>query len=292
MASKKTADPAVDVAPVLGDTNALFPPPADPVPGVAGAAVHMKLPTFWPDTAEVWFAQADAQFAIRNLTSSKTKFYHAVAVLPQEVASQILDLIRAPPSGDPYGVLRERLITLYTLNDYQRFEALVSLPLSGDQKPSHLMNRMLALLPDDYKPDFILRGLFLRRLPIDVRSHLLREKVDDPRALALKADKLYQSRVSPSAMNLLSDDFGDALQVNLVSSRAKVPSRPGTPKISNSVKIPPSRRSQTRTRSPSRSPTPAPSSRSPTLPGFCWFHKKHGVKATNCRTPCSFSGNE
>ena len=44
------------------------------------------------------------------------------------------------------------------------------------------MNRMLALLPGDYKPDFILRGLFLRRLPIDVRSHLLREKVDDPRA--------------------------------------------------------------------------------------------------------------
>ena len=72
------------------------------------------------------------------MTVSKTKFYHAVAVLPQEC-----------------------LITLYTLNDYQRFEALVSLPLSVDQKPSHLMNRILALLPDDYKPDFILRGLFL-----------------------------------------------------------------------------------------------------------------------------------
>ena len=82
-------------------------------------------------------------------------------VLPQEVASQILDLIRASPAGDPYKVLRDYLITLYTLNDCQRFEALVSLPLSGDQKPSLRMNRMLALLPDDYKPDFILRGLFL-----------------------------------------------------------------------------------------------------------------------------------
>ena len=121
---------------------------------------------------------------------SKAKFYHVAAVLPQEVASQILDLIQAPPARDPYGVLHERLITLYTLNDYQRFQALVSLPLSGDQEPSHLMNRMLALLPDDYKPDFILRGVFLQRLPIDVRSHLLHEKVSDPRALALKADEL------------------------------------------------------------------------------------------------------
>ena len=68
------------------------------------------------------------------------------------------------------------------------------------------MNRMLTLLPDDYKPDFILRGLFLLRLPIDVRSHLLRKKVSDPQALVLKADKLYQSRVSTSSVNLLSDD--------------------------------------------------------------------------------------
>ena len=86
----------------------------------------MKLPVFWPDTAKVWFAQADSQFAIRKVTVSKTKFYQAVAVLPQEVALQILDLIRAPPAGDPYGVLHEHLITLFTLNDYQRFEALVS----------------------------------------------------------------------------------------------------------------------------------------------------------------------
>ena len=55
----------------------------------------MKLPVFWLDAAKVWFAQAEAQFAIRNITLSKTKFYHAVAVLPQEVALQILDLIRA-----------------------------------------------------------------------------------------------------------------------------------------------------------------------------------------------------
>ena len=121
----------------------------------------MKLPVFWPEVAEVWFAQADAQFSIRNVSVSKIKFYHAVAVLPQEVASQILDQIRAPPTGDPYGILWEHLITLYTLNNYQRFEALVSLPLFKDQKLSHLMNRMLALFPDDYKPDFILMGLFL-----------------------------------------------------------------------------------------------------------------------------------
>ena len=66
------------------------------------------------------------------------------------------------------------------------------------------MNRMLALLPDDYKPDFILHGLFLRRLPVEVCSHLLQEKISDPRSMALKADELFQSRVS-SPVNLLAE---------------------------------------------------------------------------------------
>ena len=195
--------------PGLEDISNLFPPSAPASPSRV-ANIFIKLPAFWPDPAEVWFAQADAKFAIQNVSVSKSKFYHAFAVLPQEVSSQILDLICAPSAGDPYEVLQERLITLYTLKDYQRFEALVSLPLSVDKKPSHLMNRMLALLPENYKPDFILRGLFLQHLPIDVCSHLLCEKVLDPQALALKTDKLYQSRISSSSVNLLSkilDEF-------------------------------------------------------------------------------------
>ena len=68
----------------------LLAPPS--VPAVT-ANVALKLPVFWPEAAEVWFAQADAQFAIKTITVSKTKFYHAVASLPQDVAAQILDLI-------------------------------------------------------------------------------------------------------------------------------------------------------------------------------------------------------
>ena len=253
--------PKVDETPeIMATPNAGLPSSSR-----ASTNVALKLPTFWPENAEVWFAQAEAQFAIKSISISRTKFYYAVASLPQEVATQILDLIRAPPAGDPYEVLRERLVTLYSLNDYQRFEALVSLTLFGDQKPPHLMNRMLALLPDDHKPDFILRGLFLRRLPIEVRSHLLQEKISDPRALALKADELFQSRVS-SPVNLLSEQLEDAsVHAVAVKNRTSPVAR--------------------------RSATPAPSSRSPVSPGPCWYHKKHGSKAQQCRKPCSESEN-
>ena len=82
--------------------------------------------------------------------------------------------------------------------------------------------------------NFILRGLFLRRLPIEVCLHLLQEKISDPLALALKADIQFQSRIS-SLVNLLAGQLED-VQVNAVATRAR--SSPSS----------------------KRSPTPAPSS--------------------------------
>ena len=72
--SKKQDTAAIKEEP--GDTQEIFPPTSGAVP--VAANVSMKLPTFWADAAEVWFAQADAQFAIWSVTLSKTKFYHSV----------------------------------------------------------------------------------------------------------------------------------------------------------------------------------------------------------------------
>ena len=233
-------------------------------------AVALKLPPFWPESAEVWFAQAEAQFNIKGISSSTTKFYHCVASMSQEVASQMLDLIRVPPASEPYEVLKARLIKTYGLDDYQRFESLISLPLSGDQKPSHLMNRMLALLPEDFKPGFIFRGLFLRRLPASVRAHLLQEDISDPRALALKADEFYHNLASSSVNVLTSEETLEPQVVNAVRGPSSA-NRDRRSSVSSNTS------SATTTRRPASS--------------LCWYHRTHGEKATNCRKPCSWSGN-
>ena len=84
------------------------PPPSVPV----AANVALKLPVFWLDAAEVWFAQADAQFAIKTISVSKME------VLPRcgqpSLGRSCSDLrpLRAPPAVDQYEVLMERLTTL------------------------------------------------------------------------------------------------------------------------------------------------------------------------------------
>ena len=52
--------------PGLEEISDLFPPstPASLSPVVN---VSKKLPAFWLDAAEVWFAQVDTQFAIRDV---------------------------------------------------------------------------------------------------------------------------------------------------------------------------------------------------------------------------------
>ena len=35
-------------------------------------SVSVKVPAFWPDSAEAWFVQVEAQFALKGVTASST----------------------------------------------------------------------------------------------------------------------------------------------------------------------------------------------------------------------------
>ena len=90
VASKSVRDGGVDAS------------PADHSPAASiTTSISLKLPAFWPKATKIWLAQADAQFSIKNVTVSKMKFYHHVAVLPQELAAQLLDIIMSPPAVNP-----------------------------------------------------------------------------------------------------------------------------------------------------------------------------------------------
>lgn len=78
----------------------------------------VKLPSFWTNSPEVWFIQAEAQFENKRIISSHTKFTHCVAALPQDVVCRLLDLVPAPPA-ESYRALRRRLIQMYSLSVFK-----------------------------------------------------------------------------------------------------------------------------------------------------------------------------
>ena len=82
--------------------------------------VALKLPAFWVDQPRVWLQQAEAQFALKNITADVTKYYYVVAALDQTTALRIVDILEDPPEHGKYDNLRRRLTDVFGLSPRQR----------------------------------------------------------------------------------------------------------------------------------------------------------------------------
>jgi len=219
-------------------------------------AVSLKLPTFWPEQPQVWFVQAEAQFNLRNITADDTKYHYLVAALDQATAKRVIDLLSSPPANDKYQALKDRLNDTYGLSEFERGTRLLHVPALGDDKPSVLMDNMLALM-EGHEPCFIFRCLFLERLPEEIRGILAHSQITDCRQLAKAADTLWETR-QPTA-NAVHEGTAPS-----TSAHARPRKKPAlsTPQRADS--------------------------------GLCFYHAKFGDQARSCQPPCSHSssGNE
>lgn len=221
----------------------------------AVAAVAIKLPTFWPKRAEIWFAQAEAQFAIKQINADLTKYSYVVAALDEDTAGRVLNIIRDPPATGKYPTLKDRLIGAYKLTEQECAARILDSNGLGDDKPSTLMDKMLALVPEGKQAGFLFREVFLRQLPADVRSHLAQTDYPELTDLAKAADKYFLSTGAT-----ISGTFRARSATSSQAAQAKVhkPANDAGEKCT----------------------------------GFCYYHQRFGTKASNCRAPCSFPASE
>ena len=70
------------------------------------SAVGVKIPPFWEEDPEAWFGQAEAQFHLRKVKDSTTKFYHIISMLPHKVTVSVKDLTYKPLASEPYDTIK------------------------------------------------------------------------------------------------------------------------------------------------------------------------------------------
>ena len=228
-------------------------------------AVALKLPGFWTHQPRVWFAQAEAQFTLRGITVDGTKYSYLVAALPEDVAVRALDYIESmvdSNSQEKYKGLKDRLLATFTPSDYERAGMLINGPNLGDDKPSALMDRMLALL-GDHKPCLLFKRLFLERLPVEVRAPLLHSSEKDMRKLAELADLTWQGlKGSPG------------LLTNAVSTSSEAEVN----RIAKGKSNPVAKDNTFRAWKQEWQQVPG---------GPCAYHSYYGTRAKTCTPPCS-----
>ena len=105
------------------------------VRAAAMSAFALKLPPFWPKDPDTWFAQVEAQFATRGISAEKTRFDYLVASLAPDTATEVRDLILAPPADTPYTQLKSTLIKRFAGSNQQKLQRLLNEVELGDSKP-------------------------------------------------------------------------------------------------------------------------------------------------------------
>lgn len=104
----------------------------------------------------MWFAQSEAQFALRDITEDTTKYYYVVVALGSLTAGRVVSIPEHVQRIERPAVENIRLLSL---NGFE------------DSKPLELMGKMVARL-GKHEPDFLFIELFLQQLLLQVRAAL------------------------------------------------------------------------------------------------------------------------
>lgn len=249
---------------------------------------EVKLPPFWTSRPRAWFTYVESRFRLRGIEDEQTRFDHVLAALPGEMVAQVLDIVDAVPEDNPYTFFKDQLLESHQLSDYEKFDMLVKMEPMGGRKPSQLLHAMLEYCPAGMERHLSFHYFFMQRLPQALRTQLGEVQPGDPRALAMRADRLWSvhgasSNTIAAAVEPPADPTAAVAAVKTAPSRGK--NKGGY-----------SRGGQQRGRGASRTPAavggqaadPTPSDLARASSGLCFFHWSYAEKATKCQPPCTW----
>ena len=162
---------------------------------VFGASV--QLPAFDKIEAETWFAVADANFALRKVTDSTTKYYYVLSKLDASTLRKLSSFIKRPRGADPYGEIKEELCEAYEPPLEQKLDALLSLAGMGDETPKEYAMEIKRLAADATLDD-VLKRIFVRGLPRQLVTAITGRLGENFSSVTTAANKAWTSAAVPN----------------------------------------------------------------------------------------------
>ncbi|XP_071629524.1 uncharacterized protein [Temnothorax longispinosus] len=154
--------------------------------------MSIRLPLFWPEEPELWFAQLEGQFALCEIKDDDAKYAYVISGIQPKQAKEIKDRLT-----DSHG---------------QRIRQLLEHEELGDRKPSQFLRHLSTLAGTTVSKE-LLRTLWLGRLPPQTQAILATRTEDRLEDVADQADRIREvnskalvlATTAPTPTNITTD---------------------------------------------------------------------------------------
>src|SRR5436309_6875147 len=122
--------------------------------------IVVRIPPFWPDEPELWFAQLEGQFSLGRINDDEMKYAYAISKIEPKQAREVKDVITNPLANHKYEALKRALIQRLSDSQHLKTRQLLEHEELGDRKLSQFL-RHLKTLAGTTVPNELLRTLWL-----------------------------------------------------------------------------------------------------------------------------------
>lgn len=164
----------------------------------------VKLPEFVEENTDLWFWQVEAQFEAAGLiprgntaqqhATDKKRYMTIIGQLPTRIMYKLSDLREnAPAAGTMYNTLKDRITKEFADSTQTKITKLLGEMSLGDRKPSQLLAEMRTKAANTPVTDQLLRELWQRSLPQEVRAILSAADNVSLTQSATQADRIMET---------------------------------------------------------------------------------------------------
>lgn len=244
--------------------------------------VGVRVPPFWAEEPEIWFAQVEGQFTISGIISDSTKFNYVIGHLDNQHSKEVKDIIVNPPATNKYEKLKSELIRRLSSSNEKKIKQLLMHEELGERKPSQFLRHLIGLAGEGVPNDF-LKTIWTSRLPHGIQTVLAGQSpsvsLEDLADLADRVNDLASS--TPKIASVSNADPGSLLS-DLTREVAEL--RKQVQNLLSERNSRPRSRATQGNRNYSRQRSESNHRKFP----FCWYHAKFGEKANKCTSPCDY----
>lgn len=148
--------------------------------------VSIKTPDFMETAVNGWFSIIEAQFHLKSVSVSATKFYHVISALPAEVVARLPVSIFEQKN---YDCLKEAVVTMYEGSKPEMLDKLMNFNnITG--RPSVFLQEMTTLANRIGVGEQIVRHKFLQSIPSSISPVIASRKDLSLQELGRLADEL------------------------------------------------------------------------------------------------------